>query len=75
VPVILIGGIMIGTRHAAVVSITSIYYPSAVRSTGGGWAGFRDSGPHHKRHLWLRRRGGGRAASPHGDELHAGVKW
>src|SRR5688572_13469325 len=40
VPVILIGGIMIGTGHAAVISITSIYYPSAVRSTGGGWASF-----------------------------------
>lgn len=40
VPVILIGSIMIGTGHAAVISITSIYYPSAVRSTGGGWASF-----------------------------------
>lgn len=40
IPVILIGGIMIGTGHAAVISITSIYYPSAVRSTGGGWASF-----------------------------------
>ena len=40
VPVILLGGIMIGTGHAAVISITSIYYPSAVRSTGGGWASF-----------------------------------
>ena len=40
VPVILLGGIMIGTGHAAVISITSIYYPSAVRATGGGWASF-----------------------------------
>jgi len=40
IPVILIGGITIGTGHAAVISITSIYYPSAVRSTGGGWASF-----------------------------------
>jgi len=40
IPVILIGSIMIGTGHAAVISITSIYYPSAVRSTGGGWASF-----------------------------------
>jgi MFS transporter, AAHS family, 4-hydroxybenzoate transporter len=40
IPVILIGGIMIGAGHAAVISITSIYYPSAVRSTGGGWASF-----------------------------------
>lgn len=40
IPVVLLGGIMIGTGHAAVISITSIYYPSAVRSTGGGWASF-----------------------------------
>jgi len=40
IPVILLGGIMIGTGHAAVISITSIYYPSAIRSTGGGWASF-----------------------------------
>ncbi len=40
IPVILLGGIMIGTGHAAVISITSIYYPSAVRATGGGWASF-----------------------------------
>jgi AAHS family 4-hydroxybenzoate transporter-like MFS transporter len=39
-PVILLGAVMIGTGHAAVISITSIYYPSAVRSTGGGWASF-----------------------------------
>ncbi|MEO6151856.1 MAG: MFS transporter [Croceibacterium sp.] len=39
-PVILLGAIMIGTGHAAVISITSIYYPSAVRATGGGWASF-----------------------------------
>jgi len=40
IPVILIGSIMVGAGHAAVISITSIYYPSAVRSTGGGWASF-----------------------------------
>ncbi len=40
IPVIMLGGIMIGAGHAAVISITSIYYPSAVRSTGGGWASF-----------------------------------
>jgi AAHS family 4-hydroxybenzoate transporter-like MFS transporter len=39
-PMILIGGILIGAGHAAVISLTSIYYPSAVRSTGGGWASF-----------------------------------
>ena len=40
VPVILLGSIAIGACHAAVISITSIYYPSAIRSTGGGWASF-----------------------------------
>ncbi|WEK48199.1 MAG: MFS transporter [Candidatus Andeanibacterium colombiense] len=40
IPVILLGSIMIGIGHAAVISITSIYYASSVRSTGGGWASF-----------------------------------
>lgn len=40
IPVIFIGGILVGAGHAAVISITSIYYPSAIRSTGGGWASF-----------------------------------
>ncbi len=40
IPVILLGTIMIGVSHAGVISVTSIYYPSAVRSTGGGWASF-----------------------------------
>ena len=40
IPVVLFGGILIGAGHAAVISLTSIYYPSAVRSTGGGWASF-----------------------------------
>lgn len=40
IPVVLLGSIMIGAGHAAVISITSIYYPSVVRSTGGGWASF-----------------------------------
>ena len=40
IPVILLGGITIGIGHAAVISMTSIYYPSAIRSTGGGWASF-----------------------------------
>ena len=37
---LLIGAIFVGAGHAAVISITSIYYPSAVRATGGGWASF-----------------------------------
>jgi AAHS family 4-hydroxybenzoate transporter-like MFS transporter len=40
IPTILLGIIAIGVGHAAVISITSIYYPTAVRSTGGGWASF-----------------------------------
>ncbi|MCC7463867.1 MAG: MFS transporter [Gammaproteobacteria bacterium] len=40
VPVVLAGMILVGGGHAAVISITSIYYPSAVRATGGGWASF-----------------------------------
>jgi|GEM_PF-416885 len=40
IPVILLGAITIGAGHAAVISITSIYYPSAIRATGGGWASF-----------------------------------
>jgi AAHS family 4-hydroxybenzoate transporter-like MFS transporter len=40
VPVILLGGTTIGIGHAAVIAMTSFYYPSAIRSTGGGWASF-----------------------------------
>jgi len=40
IPTVLFGGILIGAGHAAVISLTSIYYPSAVRATGGGWASF-----------------------------------
>jgi AAHS family 4-hydroxybenzoate transporter-like MFS transporter len=40
IPVIFISGVLVGAGHAAVISITSVYYPSAVRSTGGGWASF-----------------------------------
>ena len=40
IPVVLAGSIMVSVGHAAVISLTSIYYPSDVRSTGGGWASF-----------------------------------
>ncbi len=40
IPVLLIGAIMVGAGHAAVISITSIYYPSSIRAFGGGWASF-----------------------------------
>lgn len=38
--VLLIGAVFVGAGHAAVISITSIYYPSSVRAFGGGWASF-----------------------------------
>ncbi len=38
--VLLVGAIFVGAGHAAVISITSVYYPSAVRAFGGGWASF-----------------------------------
>lgn len=40
IPVVLLGSIMVSVGHAAVISLTSIYYPSDVRATGGGWASF-----------------------------------
>jgi AAHS family 4-hydroxybenzoate transporter-like MFS transporter len=40
VSVLLGAAVMIGAGHAAVISITSVYYPSTVRATGGGWASF-----------------------------------
>lgn len=40
IPMILVGSTLVGAGHAAVISITTIYYPSAVRATGGGWASF-----------------------------------
>ncbi|WP_183030123.1 MFS transporter [Altericroceibacterium spongiae] len=40
IPVILIGSILVGGGHASVISIASIYYPSAIRSSAGGWASF-----------------------------------
>lgn len=38
IPAIATTAIMTGVGHAAVISITSIYYPSTIRATGGGWA-------------------------------------
>ena len=40
VPLILAASVLVGAGHAAVIAITSIYYPSAMRATGGGWASF-----------------------------------
>jgi AAHS family 4-hydroxybenzoate transporter-like MFS transporter len=40
IPVVVAGTVLVGVGHAAVISMTTIYYPSAVRSTGGGWASF-----------------------------------
>jgi len=38
VPFVLASGTLINTGHAMVVSIAGIYYPSAIRASGGGWA-------------------------------------
>jgi MFS transporter, AAHS family, 4-hydroxybenzoate transporter len=38
VPFVMAAGVLINTGHAAVVSIAGIYYPSAIRASGGGWA-------------------------------------
>jgi AAHS family 4-hydroxybenzoate transporter-like MFS transporter len=40
IPVVILGTILVGIGHAAVISMTTVYYPSGVRSTGGGWASF-----------------------------------
>jgi len=40
IPVVILGTILVGIGHAAVISMTTVYYPSAIRSTGGGWASF-----------------------------------
>jgi AAHS family 4-hydroxybenzoate transporter-like MFS transporter len=40
VPVVMAGIILVAVGHAAVISMTTVYYPSAIRSTGGGWASF-----------------------------------
>jgi len=40
IPVVLFGSVMLGAGHAAIISMTGFYYPSPIRSTGGGWASF-----------------------------------
>jgi AAHS family 4-hydroxybenzoate transporter-like MFS transporter len=35
---VLIFGTLLGAGHAALVSIVGVYYPSAIRASGGGWA-------------------------------------
>jgi AAHS family 4-hydroxybenzoate transporter-like MFS transporter len=35
--VIVIQAILIGGEHSAVISISGIFYPSAIRASGGGW--------------------------------------
>ena len=37
-PGVVLGALLIGGEHSALISITGIYYPSAIRSSGGGWA-------------------------------------
>ena len=38
VPAIFLGIVLMGGGHASVISITSIFYPSGIRSNAGGWA-------------------------------------
>ncbi|MXO65032.1 MFS transporter [Altericroceibacterium endophyticum] len=40
IPIILAGSVLVGGGHAAVISIAGLYYPSAIRSSAGGWASF-----------------------------------
>ncbi len=35
---VLIFGTLLGAGHAALISIIGVYYPSAIRASGGGWA-------------------------------------
>lgn len=37
-PFVILGTMLIGSGHAAIISIAGIYYPSAIRANGGGWA-------------------------------------
>lgn len=37
-PAVVLGSLLIGGEHSAIISITGIYYPSAMRASGGGWA-------------------------------------
>ena len=35
---VIAGSVLVGGEHSGVISIAAIFYPSAVRATGGGWA-------------------------------------
>lgn len=37
-PFVILSGMLIGGGHAAIISIAGVYYPSAIRANGGGWA-------------------------------------
>lgn len=37
-PMVVLAGLLIGGEHSGIISITAIFYPSAVRASGGGWA-------------------------------------
>jgi AAHS family 4-hydroxybenzoate transporter-like MFS transporter len=37
-PFVVLGGTLLGGGHAAIISIAGVYYPSAIRANGGGWA-------------------------------------
>jgi len=37
IPLVFLQTILIGGSHASMISISSIFYPSAIRASGGGW--------------------------------------
>ncbi|WP_404713289.1 MFS transporter [Sphingomonas sp. MMS24-J13] len=37
-PFVVVGNALLGGGHAAIISIAGVYYPSAIRANGGGWA-------------------------------------
>ena len=39
VPLIVMQAMLVGGGHSAIISQLALYYPSAIRASGGGWAG------------------------------------
>jgi AAHS family 4-hydroxybenzoate transporter-like MFS transporter len=37
-PLVMLGGMLIGGEHFGILSIAGIFYPSAIRASGAGWA-------------------------------------
>ena len=38
VPFVVMGALLVGGEHQGIISITGVFYPSAIRATGAGWA-------------------------------------